>query len=160
MFVVGDGQGGEQKQNDGQGENNQEKRWFLVCEADYMNLNNTGDDPQPINLMREEYPTDQYYYYSSCDDENRDHPNDDDYSSFFNVNNTQNSYIHNDISFFAAEEDVNKKLQSDSSASDLTRRINGCSINIYDPPSSDDSFQEKIHINATSLDKNLAGWSK
>jgi hypothetical protein len=106
MFVV---EGDEQnKQNGGQGgqENNNnhddQKRWFLVCEADYMNLNNTGDDPQPINLMREEYPADQYYL--SCDDEDDDkdytHSNrSNNYSPFFNVNvyNVCNHTSSNDL---------------------------------------------------------------
>jgi hypothetical protein len=109
------GQGGEQKQNkqnggDGQENNNhhdEKRRWFLVCEADYMaatNLNNTGEDhPQPINLMREEYPRDQYYL--SCDDEDDDDRDynshssngNNNYSPFFNVNvyyNHTNDLFH------------------------------------------------------------------
>jgi hypothetical protein len=95
------GQGGEQKQNKqnggGRQENNNnhdQKRWFLVCEADYMatNLNNTGDDPQPINLMRE----DPDQYYKSCDDD-RDYThssngNNNHYSPFFNVNVFHNNH--------------------------------------------------------------------
>jgi hypothetical protein len=108
MFV---GSGGEQKQNgdDGGQENNnnhyEKRRWFLVCEADYMvanNLNNTreGDDSQPINLMREDDPADQYYL--SCDDDkdytHSNRSNNNNYSPFFNVkvynNHTSNDLFH------------------------------------------------------------------
>jgi hypothetical protein len=65
---------------------------------------------------------------------------------------TQNSFIH-DTSVFNTDEDTKKRLHSDSSASDLSKRSYDRSMNKYDPLSSDDSFQEKLQIKATTLNE-------